>query len=141
MNLSLSRVILSNTEHLHPLRFFVSAAAKQFGFSDDECSNIVLAVDEACTNIIRHAYHGERNREIEIVIEGNGKQFDIHIYDSGDTFDPESLRPVNLRKYVSSFKRGGLGVYLMKALMDGIEYRSSHHGKNEVLLTKHLNPT
>lgn len=135
--MSLSKSFLSKTENLRPLREYVGKAARNFGFSEEEISNIILAVDEACTNVIRHAYHYQTDKAIEILIEGSDGRFEVRILDSGDPFDPATLQPFNLKEHLSSYKRGGLGIYLMKSLMDKVEYRPKKEGKNEVRLIKY----
>jgi len=120
------------------VRSFVETAARTFGFSEDDVANIVLAVDEACTNVIKHAYQGSPDGEIRVLILRDGSSFQVLIQDKGRTFDPETLRPPDLKQHLTHYRRGGLGVYLMRRLMDQVEY-SFHPGKpNEVRLTKFL---
>jgi serine/threonine-protein kinase RsbW len=133
----ISKRILSRTDNLIEVREFVGAAARTFGFSEEEVANIVLAVDEACTNIIKHAYQYAADKEIEVTIHQDSRSFEISIYDNGRTFDPSTLRPPDLKEHIGHHRRGGLGVYLMKRLMDKVEY-DFHPGKrNEVRLTKY----
>jgi len=129
--------IKSDTSQLEKVREFVEAAAREFGFSDDDIANIVLAVDEACTNIIKHAYGGSSDGEIRIDINRKGTSFSIHIKDNGKAFDPEGIEPPNLRKHLSEFRRGGLGVYLMRRLMDEVDYAIQPGKPNEVTLVKY----
>ena len=68
MTMPLEKTIRSVTDSLLGVREFVSGAARAFGFSDDDTSKIVLAVDEACTNIIKHAYQYASDREITITL-------------------------------------------------------------------------
>ncbi len=135
---SISTTVRSTTDHLKEVRTFVDAAARQFGFGDDEVANIVLAVDEACTNIIKHAYGGAPDGDIRVTVIREGKSFEIQIHDHGRSFDPESIHAPNLKKHLTEYRRGGLGVYLMRRLMDHVEY-SMHPGEvNEVRLVKFL---
>lgn len=135
---TISKTILSRTDNLLEVREFVSDAARQFGFADEEVANIVLAVDEACTNIIKHAYQYAPDKEISISILRNDGAFEIKIIDEGKDFNPNELRAPDLRQNLSQHRRGGLGVYLMKKLMDKVEYNFSSGRKNEVSLTKYL---
>ncbi|MBM4168275.1 MAG: ATP-binding protein [Ignavibacteria bacterium] len=138
MKLAFSKTIESRTENLRAVRELIGGAAKDFGFSEEDSSKIALAVDEACTNIIRHAYHNRSDKNIEITVYAEKETFEVRIIDSGDSFDPEALKPVNLKEHLTAFRRGGLGVHLMKTLMDDVKYRSVSGRKNEVRLTKHL---
>ncbi len=131
--------ILSTTDNLLLVREFVSEAAREQGFSDEETSKIALAVDEACTNIIRHAYQNDPTREIEVSVERKKDRFEVSIVDSGRRFDPSILKPLNLKEHLTHYRRGGLGVYLMKTLMDKVEYNTIEGRKNEVRLTKFYN--
>lgn len=129
----------SRTERLIAVREFVSAAAKDFGFSDEEVSKITLAVDEACTNIIKHAYKYDPAKTIVVTIRGVNGSFEIAITDTGKDFNPMAVPSPDMKEYLSHYRRGGLGMYLMKSLMDKVEYRIQPGQRNEVLLTKYLN--
>lgn len=133
-----SKKILSRTDNLLEVREFISEEARAYGFSEEDAGNIVLAVDEACTNIIKHAYQYATDKEIEVSIFQNKRSFEIRIFDSGKSFNPSEIRQPDLKEHIGHRKRGGLGVYLIKKLMDKVEY-SFHQGKrNEVRLIKYL---
>lgn len=134
----ISKTILSRTDHLLEVRDFVSEAARQFGFSEEDVANIVLAVDEACTNIIKHAYQYAPDKEILIAISRNDGAFEVRIKDNGRSFNPDSLKAPDLKRNLSHHRRGGLGVYLMKKLMDKVEYNFASGDSNEVSLVKYL---
>ncbi len=143
MTKKLVKTVQSRTDHLHEVREFVSQVARQFGFGDEETANIVLAVDEACTNVIEHAYNNAPDKEITVEIRPANGMFEIRVLDEGKSFNPDAVKPPNLKKHLSEYRRGGLGIYLMKTLMDKVEYNFSPGKKNEVRLTKYLkkNPT
>ncbi len=133
-----SKRILSRTDNLREVREFVGEAARTFGFSEEDAANIVLAVDEACTNIIKHAYQYATDKEIEISVFPNNDSFEISIYDSGRSFDPSKIRQPDLKEHIGHHRRGGLGVYLIKKLMDKVEYNFHKGKRNEVRLIKYL---
>jgi serine/threonine-protein kinase RsbW len=139
--INMSKRIASRTDNLLEVREFVGSAARSFGFSEEEAANIVLAVDEACTNIIKHAYQYATDKEIEINISQSDGLFEIRIYDSGRSFDPTKVRPPDVKKYIGHRQRGGLGVYLMKRLMDKVEYKFNPGKRNEVRLIKYRSET
>ena len=130
--------IESRTERLIAVREFVSDAARAFGFSDEEVSKIALAVDEACTNVIKHAYRFDPTKTIHVIIQTENGGFQIAIRDNGTQFNPAQLHPPDMKEYLTHFRRGGLGVYLMKSLMDKVEYDIAPGKMNEVRLTKYL---
>ena len=136
-----SKKILSRTDNLFEVREFVAEEARAFGFSEEGAANIVLGVDEACTNIIKHAYQYATDKEIEVSILPRNRSFEIRIFDSGKSFDPSTIRQPDLKEHIGHRKRGGLGVYMMKKLMDRVEYNFHQGKRNEVRLIKHLSST
>ncbi len=132
-------VVKSKTENLSAIRDFISQNAVNAGINTEIIENIMLAVDEACTNIIKHAYKSIPDGEIKIELKYNSKKFTIIIFDYGNTFDPLIIPDPDLRKYYDEGKVGGLGMYLMKTLMDEVEYKSVPGKYNRVLLSKNIN--
>ena len=131
-------VIPSQTERLREVRQYVFGAAQHFGFTEDDTNKIVLAVDEACTNIIKHAYAYGADHTIKLSIQTRGTVFEITITDQGKPFDPASIPQPDMKEYLTHFKRGGLGMYLMKTVMDKVEYDFKPGPVNKVRLTKYL---
>ncbi len=130
--------IQSKTSYLNKVRAFISDEAKKFGFSDDEVSKITLAVDEACTNIIKHAYKNASNYPIHLRLKARNNTFEIMIEDQGMPFEPDAIKMPDMKEHIKSYKRGGFGMYLMKSLMDKVEYKIQPGRKNRVILTKYL---
>ncbi|MBX2990013.1 MAG: ATP-binding protein [Bacteroidetes bacterium] len=128
----------SKTEQLITVRDFVSQAAYASGFNDEEVSKIALAVDEACTNVIKHAYQYDAKKKISITVGDSNGNFEVSIVDSGKQFDPKKIKQPDMKEYLSSYRRGGLGVYLMKSLMDKVEYDIEPGKRNQVRLIKQL---
>ena len=130
--------IESRTDRLIAVREVVSEAARLFGFADEEVSKIALAVDEACTNVIKHAYKFDPTRDIAVTIRADSDTFQVIIQDTGAQFDPSKVQSPDMREYMKNYRRGGLGMHLMKSLMDSVEYRIDPGKSNEVRLTKQL---
>ncbi len=128
----------SRTEHLVTVRDFVSQAAVKSGFSDEDVGKITLAVDEACTNVIKHAYRYNRTKRITITVQSSDGDFEVIIIDNGRQFDPQKIKSPDLTDYLTHPKRSGLGVHLMRSLMDAVEYEISPGKSNRVRLVKHL---
>ena len=128
----------SRTERLIEVRDFVSERARAFGFGDEDISKIALAVDEACTNVIKHAYRFDPTKTISVTVSGHGQAFEVSIRDSGKAFDPTRVIRPDMKEYLTHYRRGGLGVHLMRSLMDNIEYEMQPGKQNEVRLIKHL---
>ncbi|MBI5472127.1 MAG: ATP-binding protein [Ignavibacteriae bacterium] len=128
----------SKTDQLVAVREFISQAAFASGFSDEDVSKIALAVDEACTNVIKHAYRFQQDKKITITVRDDHGNFEISIVDNGKQFDPSMLQAPDMKEYLSTYRRGGLGVYLMKSLMDKVEYDIEPGKRNQVKLIKHI---
>jgi len=128
----------SRTERLIEVRDFVSERARAFGFADEDVSKIALAVDEACTNVIKHAYRFDPTKIIRVSVSGRNSEFQVVIEDNGVRFDPAVVQPPDMKDYLTHYRRGGLGVYLMRSLMDRVEYSIAQGKANEVRLFKNL---
>lgn len=132
-------IVKSRTENLSLIRDFISSQASSSGLSAEEIENIMLAVDEACTNIIKHAYKSYPEGDIVIKLESKRDKLIISIIDHGNTFDPTGVPDPDLQKYYRNGKVGGLGMYLMKTLMDDVKYISVPGKYNKVQLSKSIN--
>ena len=130
--------VKSQTENLSEIRDFVSENALQAGIPSSTIDNIILAVDEACTNIIKHAYKLSPKGEIIIRIDYDEEKFTITIIDYGKSFEPDRIPRPDLQKYYLEHRVGGLGMYLMKSLMDNVEYITVPGKYNQVLLSKNI---
>ena len=131
----------SDYAELAGIRDFVKSQALMFGFADDEASRISLAVDEACTNLIRHAYKQDKQREFCIYIDKKNNQFIVRINDNGAPFNPLEVNKPIMMDYFKNFQKGGLGIMLMRSVMDEILYApaDSFNKQNTLTLTKFLN--
>jgi len=130
--------VKSKTENLSVIRDFISTSAAEARVTPDVIENIILAVDEACTNIIKHAYKSFPGGELIIKTKSTQSRFIISITDYGNSFEPDSIPEPDLQKYYRQKRVGGLGMYLMKTLMDDVKYTSIPGKHNEVLLSKNI---
>ena len=130
--------VKSKTENLSEIRDFISGSARNAGIPEVTVENIILAVDEACTNIIKHAYKLSPEGEIIIKIDYDEEKFTVMIIDYGKSFEPERVPLPDLQKYYREHRVGGLGMYLMKSLMDDVTYTSIPGKYNQVLLSKNI---
>jgi anti-sigma regulatory factor (Ser/Thr protein kinase) len=143
-NVNRSRLLLrlelrSNPEMLCVVRGAMAKLAETVGFSNADSRAVVLAVDEALTNIIRHAYGGEGERPIfaelrhvEVERDGQPKQaLEITLEDEGSEVDHEKLcgRPLE------EVRPGGLGLHFIRESMDTVEFRRIQ-GRNQLRLVK-----
>lgn len=131
--------VKSKTDNLSEIRKFIQTHALEAGISNSIISNIILATDEACTNVIKHAYNNHPDGEILIKVQYSDKKFSIIIIDHGSAFNPENVPEPDIQKYYRQKKVGGLGMFLMKHLMDDVKYVSIPGKYNQVLMIKNLN--
>ena len=130
--------VLSHTRNLAKVRRFVSQFLVERGLCRRHVDEIKLAVDEAVTNIIEHAYQFHEGRKIYIQLKLNGNRFCATLHDRGGSFAWEKVPQPDLEKYVVEERDGGLGVFLIKNLMDRVTYRHKEGGYNEMVMVKHL---
>jgi len=131
--------IPSQTDNLELIRFFVGRVAEKVGFDDEDVGKIELACDEACTNVIKHAY-GERNRmqSLDIAIQLDYQKLTLIVTDHGKGFDPQAIQIPDMKEYLAELKVGGLGIYLMKTLMDEVDYDIKPGVRNQVRMVKYF---
>jgi serine/threonine-protein kinase RsbW len=133
--------IPSDTDNLELIREFVTKVADKVGFNSDDVGKIELACDEACTNVIKHAYtpsHKNGKQNLDIVIRIDLNKFTLIVTDHGKGFDPESIKMPDMKEYLAQLKVGGLGIYLMKTLMDEVDYQIKPGVKNQVKMVKYF---
>ena len=130
--------IPSQTGNLELIREFISGLAQKVGFDDQDINKIELAVDEACTNVIAHAYNNDESQEIELSVKIQKNKFIVVVADKGKGFDFNHLEEPNMKNYMAELRVGGLGIYLIKSLMDEVDYQTKSGGKNEVRMTKYI---
>jgi serine/threonine-protein kinase RsbW len=139
-SLLLKMELRSNPDMLCVVRNALSELTAKLGFSEPECRAVVLAVDEALTNIIRHAYHGNPEQPIQVSFhrihepgdEKSGDALEILLEDSGAT-PPEKM----CGRALEDVKPGGLGLHFIRESMDTVEFSRSN-GKNQLRLVKIL---
>ena len=133
------RIIISNdTRFLSLARDFVQRMIRASELSHVEESKIILAVDEAITNIIEHGYESQKDGTIEMEIEADHDHFKVIIRDSGKEFDPNSIKDPDMFDHVKKGKKKGLGVFLMRQIMDEVKYVFKEGVQNELILVKNL---
>ena len=128
----------SSTENLALIREFVSNVGQQAGLDAKDVSKLELAVDEACANVIEHAYGHDTSKEVIIRATFDEEALRIDVEDTGRGFDPDSVEPSELEQLVRERKSGGLGMRLMKQLMDEVRYEIEPGRKNELHMVKRL---
>ena len=130
--------IPSETDNLELIREFISRLAAKAGFGNEDVNKIELAVDEACTNVIKHAYNKNEKQFIDIVVKKDVHKFTIVIADKGKGFDVKKLKTLDMKDYLAEMRVGGLGIHLMHNLMDEINFEIEPGIKNQVTMVKYF---
>ena len=114
-------VIKSRPDQIARVRNWVAEKAQAAGFSTEDVFALKLAVSETCTNVIRHAYEGAADKDIVLSIGIEGDTLSLTIQDFGKKFDLSRYKSPDLDEPAE----GGYGVYLIRELMDEVEYDTS----------------
>ncbi len=128
----------SRVERLAEIAEFVETAARAAGLNDEQVYDVQMAVDEACTNVIEHAYHGDPHGSLELTCATRGKEWVITIRDFGARFDPQKVKMPKTGDPLSKRRIGGLGIFFMHKLMDRVTYDFSEGAGNCVTMIKKL---
>jgi len=129
----------SRVERLCEISDFIENAARVSGLNERQTYDVQMAVDEACTNVIEHAYRGKPDGAIEITCECRGKELVVTIQDFGEHFDPKQVARPKTRAPLSARSIGGLGLFFMHKMMDHVEFDFSKNG-NRLTMVKKIKP-
>jgi anti-sigma regulatory factor (Ser/Thr protein kinase) len=128
--------------YLHRIREFIAGIAIESGVNPRDIDNIELAVDEACSNVIEHGYESDDvTKEIIIRMEINTSKLILTVIDHARPFNILKYQPEGVHELTVSGADGGLGIRLIKRVMDSIDYRTTPDGQNELIMTKYFTKT
>jgi serine/threonine-protein kinase RsbW len=128
-----SFTMASDPRYLPVVRGAVGALTAAIGWGEAECRAIVLALDEAIANIIRHAYHGRSDGLIELECRESADGLEVSMLDNGE---PPDLSKICERE-VGGDQPGGLGTHIIREIMDSVSYQRTESG-NRFLASKRL---
>jgi anti-sigma regulatory factor (Ser/Thr protein kinase) len=137
MSPSLSLRLDAVLEDLPQIRCFVQESASALGIASGDVPNVVLAVDEAVTNIILHSYAGHGG-PVEIEVTKRLGALVVRLRDKAQPFDPTCVPAPDLTDPVEKRTLGGLGVHLIRQVMDQLIYRRRVDGGNELTMIKRV---
>ena len=120
---------------------FVGQAAVQAGLDERGVYAVKMAVDEACTNIIKHAYGGEGRGQIRLTYKVRANGLQVTIYDQGKPFAPSKVPQLDTQAPLVARQSGGMGMYFIRTLMDDIEFKFGTAQGNQLILFKRREPT
>ncbi|HNW58495.1 MAG TPA: ATP-binding protein [bacterium] len=126
--------ISSDPVFLRILRAAIDEISTLAGFSRKECAKIILAVDEACSNVIRHAYHNAIGQPIYVTCRITPIKLEIVVVDLGEPADIKSIKP----RPLDELRPGGLGVHIIRTVMDEVHYENMARIGNRLIMAKFL---
>lgn len=126
----------ADPKRLKMVRDQVQQAASQLSCTKKMISDLIIAVNEACMNIMEHAYKGDRSGEIVLEINNNEHEIEVVLTDFAEPVDFSAIRP----RDPEDLRPGGLGTFFIKEIMDECVYAHLHDiGGNVLRMTKRLN--
>ncbi|MGX6445566.1 anti-sigma B factor RsbW [Neobacillus sp. K501] len=132
--------IPAKAEYVGVIRLTISGIASRIGFTYEEIEDIKIAVSEACTNAVQHAYPNGEKGEVIVGFGIYEDKLETMVADSGQSFDffqmKDALGPYTESSTVEELTEGGLGLYLIRTLMD--EVRVVNHSGVKVFMVKQL---
>ena len=114
------------------VREWACERASQAGFNEESVAEIALAVSEAVSNIVRHAYEGRTDGRIEATLTVDETALTLRLRDYGRKFDPAAYQSPDL----DTPTEGGYGIFLMRTVMDEVRYETSHAEGTELVLVR-----
>lgn len=128
----------SSTENLALIREYVTTIGASAGLTAAEIGKLELAVDEACANVIEHAYGHDMTKEVIVRAIFDEEMLSIIVEDTGRGFDPSAVKQEDLQELIAKHKSGGLGLRLIQTLMDEVHYEIVPGQKNELHMRKRI---
>jgi anti-sigma regulatory factor (Ser/Thr protein kinase) len=135
MNAGSSLHIAAELNNLAETRRFVEETASALGVDPAVVPGVILAVDEAVSNIIAHGYRGQAGT-VEIELSREGDALVIRLRDEAAPFDPTSVPPPDLTLSLEQRTPGGMGIHLIRQIVDEMTHRVMPQGGNELTLVK-----
>jgi serine/threonine-protein kinase RsbW len=123
-------------ENLTKVRAFVSGILLKYDLDEVQTNYMVLAVDEVCANLIIHSYHCRPEEQIEVDVNVNKSKITFDIHDHGEGYDIRLHQEPEIDDIIKSKRKGGVGLMLVKRIMDDIDFISDNEYKI-VRLTKY----
>ncbi|WP_109832477.1 ATP-binding protein [Reichenbachiella versicolor] len=124
-------------EKLKDIRHFLTEVLNDIGLSEKESNKVVLAVDEVCANLMIHSNKDNPNENLEVYVQDEGDKIKFEIVDHGEAFDYTHYKEPAIDDIVMSKRRGGLGIMLVKKIMDQVEFKCEK-SRNVCCMTKNI---
>jgi anti-sigma regulatory factor (Ser/Thr protein kinase) len=131
----------AHTRNLAAVRQFLHAAIRRSSLPRRDVNKVVLAVDEAVANTIRHGYESGSGN-VEVLVDADDEKFTVKVRDTGQVYDvakrAEEAATFDLQAHIAAGHRHGLGLFIMRRVMDEVRYSSRAGEPNELTLVKYI---
>ena len=127
--------ITNESKNLSLVRQKIGEILDKTTFTREDKNKIILAVDEAVANVVEHAYGAGRG-EIDLVFDVDRERLQITIRDNGTKFNPQEVATPDIHKYIKDGRKGGLGMFIMRKIMDEVRYSLDSTYVNELVMVK-----
>jgi serine/threonine-protein kinase RsbW len=128
--------IACTTENLKDVRKFVNTTLTKLHIPENEINMIVLAVDEICANRIIHSNGSDKNNLLEVQISDKSEGLEFNIKDSGEFYDNTIQEDPNIPTLIKQKRKGGIGLMLVRRIMDSIEVKKEESYTTYTLFKK-----
>ena len=126
--------------NLAEIATFIHSSCQEASFDNKACYSVETAVDEACSNIIEHAYLGNKDGVIDICCQVNQNGIEVTLIDHGQSFDPGIISEPDLTASIEDRDTHGLGLFFIRKLMDKVTFSRGNDQSNILILTKYKTP-
>jgi len=133
--------VSADTKNLVTIASFIEKVLRHKHLESDIVEEVLVAVDEAATNVIKHSYKSKPEGYLRIILKTNKSKIEVSIFDSGNIFDPKKVPMPDLSRDLGKRQLGGMGMFLMKKFMDDVTYSFKGIGgrrENEVHMVKYI---
>ncbi|MEK7450128.1 MAG: ATP-binding protein [Planctomycetota bacterium] len=130
-------VISSDLKFLYLTRKIILNILRKSKLSAENENKVIIAIDEAVSNVIEHSHGFQRHKPIDLVINSNEKKIQITISNKGKCFNPRTVCKPDIMESIKEGKKRGLGVFLIRQVMDKVQY-SFKNGQNKLILVKYI---
>jgi serine/threonine-protein kinase RsbW len=134
---SMSVTLVNDQSEVERLTRLVEAFGKAEGIPPDSMFHVNLALDEVITNIIRYAHSDDQKHPIVVRLALEPGELTAQVEDDGRAFNPLEAPPPDLDASIEERPIGGLGIHLVRSMMNSVEYRREN-GRNVLIMRKTL---
>ncbi len=128
--------LTSDMKNLTTVSDFVAEFARRQNICEDDTFALQTAIDEACANVVDHAYQGKPDGKMHIQCRLSDGEVTVTIVDYGRPFDPRSVPRPDISAPLHKRQEGGLGLYMMERLMDSVEFKFDAAKGNRLTMKK-----